>query len=147
MAMRSNRRIIWGMARVIFLAVPIVWGTACTSSRAGPGNMLEGGEGVGIEEHYGSSQLKRELEILNPRTERRDGRLVCQFDLHNKKTSQLAFEWTVEWFDASDFKIDWNENWRPMTIGGMGYETLTIHAPTVEARRWRLQVRKPSPVR
>ena len=38
MAMRSNRGINWKMAGVLSLAAPLVLGTACTSSRGGPGN-------------------------------------------------------------------------------------------------------------
>lgn len=79
--------------------------------------------------------------------ERRDGKLFVQFNLRNTRSSNLAIEWAIEWFDASGFKIDTPRRWQPAALGGKGFETITQTAPTPEASSFRLGVRKPNTVR
>ncbi|MEM7305710.1 MAG: YcfL family protein [Planctomycetota bacterium] len=122
--------------------------SACMSGRGGPQTTLEGGEGrLEVAELASGMSLERDLEIRNPISERREDFLLCQFELHNKRGSTLKLEWTADWFDSSGFKIDTNENWRPLAIGGKGFEIVQITAPKPEAEVWRLRVQKPNPVR
>ena len=60
---------------------------------------------------------------------RQEDRLFVQFDLHNKTNSFLSVEWALEWRDDQGFKIDSLENWRPLKLGGRGFETITAIAP------------------
>ena len=120
---------------------------ACATGRGGPQRTLDGGEGAQMVELDSGLELSRDLEIHILAQKRREGFLVCQFELHNKRGSQRAFEWTVEWSDQDNFVINSTENWRPLVIGGKGFERIQITAPTPEATSWRLVTRKPNPVR
>ncbi len=105
-----------------------------------------GGEGAETEKIGGTSGISNSLEMVGIRSERRDGRLFVQFELHNKRGSNLAFEWTVEWFDDAGFRIDWPQHWAPTALGGKGYEIISLTGPTPNASSWRLAVRKPNSI-
>jgi uncharacterized protein YcfL len=94
----------------------------------------------------GDPALASELKILHPRSERRDGRLVVQFELVNERAGQLDLEWAIEWFDAGELRVDAPERWTPIAIGGRGSKTLQATGPTPSAISWRLAVRRPSTV-
>ncbi len=104
-------------------------------------------DGAQIEEIPGDPSLAKDLVMEGIKTERRDGRLFVQFDLKSTRSSNLAFEWSLEWFDASGFRIDAPKHWTPISLGGMGFETLSQTAPSPEASGFRLGVRKPNSVR
>lgn len=100
-----------------------------------------------VTETFGDRGLAKDLVMEDIRTERRDGRLHVQFNLRNTRSSNLAIEWAIAWFDGSGFRIDVPEHWTPAAIGGKGYETVTRTAPTPEASSFRLGFRKPNTVR
>jgi uncharacterized protein YcfL len=110
-------------------------------------NTYVGDEGTEVEETFGSPKLAKELVMESILTERRDDRLFVQFNLRNTRSSNLAIEWAIEWFDASDFKLDTPHRWEPVSMGGKGYKTITQTAPTAAASGFRLGVRKPNTVR
>ena len=110
-------------------------------------NTYVGGEGLEMQERIGNRGLERDLKILRPISERRDGRLHVQFELHNGKTRDLALEYAVTWRDSAGFAIDTPWRWTPMSIVGQGYRTINITGPTPEASQWELHVQKPSSVR
>ena len=127
-------------------AALLAWSAGC-ASRGGPTNTYTGGPGEPTEEQIASEALQRDLEILVRSSARRDGFLICQFDLHNKRASDIQLEWSVDWFDADGLEIQVQERWRPQVISGGGFETVQITGPTMAAERWRLAVRRPNPVR
>ncbi len=104
-------------------------------------------DGTEIEEIVGDPGLQRDLVIENYRSERRDGRLHVQFDLRNMRSSNESFEWALEWFDASGFRIDATEHWTPIALGGKGSETIGQTAPTPDASSFKLHARRPNTVR
>ena len=111
-------------------------------------NTYIGKEGDGeLESMKGDPRLMNDLVLEDYRSERRDGRLFVQFNLKNTTNSNLAFEWTMDWFDGSGFRIDTMEHWTPVAIGGMGYEIITQTAPTPEANSFQLGLRKPNSIR
>ena len=133
---------------VLTLTLLGVLGSACVSGAGGPQTTVQGGESMpGMVELDGGQVLMRDLEITGLTQVRRNDFLTAQFDLQNKRGSSLALEWTVDWYDSHGMKIDTNESWRPIVLGGRGFETLQITAPTQDARSWRLKVQKPNPVR
>ncbi len=123
--------------------------TACTSTgKGGPQTTLAGGEGQpGMTELDSGQGLMKDLEILSLVQSKKGEHLVAQFELHNKRGSQMNLEWTVDWFDEAGLQVDFSESWRPLAIGGRGFEMVQITAPTPSARSWRLRVQKPNPVR
>ena len=135
----------------VLLLVSAALFTGCTSvseGSGGPQTTLQGAEGLpGATELDSGYTLRQDLEIMRPVSVRKNDFLVVQFELHNKRGSQMNLEWSVEWTDEQGLKIDTNENWRPLAIGGKGYETIQITAPTPSARGWKLKVQKPNPVR
>jgi uncharacterized protein YcfL len=138
---------------VRFAAAALVAGVASLGCKAfeprgTAQNTYIGKEGGGeLESLEGDPALADDLVMEGIRSERRDDRLFVQFNLKNTRNSNLAFEWTMEWFDASGFKISTAQHWTPVAIGGMGYETITQTAPTPEATSWRLGLRKPNSIR
>lgn len=121
--------------------------TGCASGRGGPQTTIAGGEGFPMTELDAGHSLGRDLEIRNLVQTRKSDFLVAQFELHNLRGSRIELEWSADWFDASGLRIDTNASWRPLVIGGRGYESLQITAPTPDARSWKLKVQKPNPVR
>jgi len=130
------------------LLVPLgLLGACAFPSRGNPQNTFTGNEHGEIEEAFGDPRLAGQFQLLGVKTQRREDRLFVQFDLHNKTNSNLSVEWALEWRDDQGFKIDAPENWRPLQLGGRGYETITATAPVPQASTFRLGVRKPSTVR
>lgn len=114
-------------------------------SRGTAQNTYSGGEGLETEEHVGSPSLKRKLEMVDIRSERReDGRLRVQFELHNNGGTNLSFEWAAVWMNDRGFRIDVPEHWTPVSIPGHGYEIVNLTGPTPDASQWRLQVQLPN---
>jgi uncharacterized protein YcfL len=123
--------------------------SACTSTgKGGPQRTLQGSEGLpGMTELDGGQTLRNDLDILHVVSTRKGDYLVVQFELHNKRGGQINLEWNVDWFDETGLLVGTNENWRPLAIGGRGFEMIQITAPTPAADSWRLKVQKPNPVR
>jgi uncharacterized protein YcfL len=109
---------------------------------------VQGAEALpGMTELDSGLSISQDLEILNLVQVRKNDFLVAQFELHNKRGSQIDLEWSVDWTDEQGLRIDSNENWRPLSIGGRGFELIQITAPTPSAKAWRLKVQKPNPIR
>jgi len=134
-----------------FLLAAAACFAGCTSlgdGSGGPQTTLQGAEGLNEPQELDSGfTLSKDLEIMRPISVRKNDFLVVQFELHNKRGDQMNLEWSVEWTDEQGLKIDTNENWRPLAIGGKGYETIQITAPTTSARGWKLKVQRPNPIR
>jgi len=120
---------------------------SCGAPRGTSTTTLRGGEGSPDLEEEDTGAISSQLEYLHYRSERRDGRLHAQFDLHNKRSSDLSVEWSIEWQDSSGFHVDAPERWTPVVIAGKSFQTITVTAPTPEASQFRLHFRAPNPVR
>lgn len=142
---RTNR----GARAWLALALACSALSACVSKPKGQAqNTYVGGEGQEMETRVGNPGFERELEILRPISRRDEsGRLHVQFELHNKKTRDLAFEYAVSWRDPAGFAIDTPWHWKPMSIVGQGFRTIAVTGPTPEASQWELHVQPPSSVR
>jgi len=88
-------------------------------------------------------QLRSYFTIREIRSQRRDGRLTIQFELHNKYRTTRSIEYQVEWFDDSGFSVGRSDNWNRETIAGNGSKALSITALTPAATGWSLHVRPP----
>ena len=138
----NERRPLWyaSLGLALLLAA-----TSCQSRGTSQDTYL-GGEGAETKRIEGTSGISGSLEMVGVHSERRDGRLFVQFELHNKRGSNLAFEWSAEWFDDGGFKIDWPDHWTPAMITGKGFEVISLTGPTPNATSWRLNVQKPNSV-
>lgn len=136
-------------ARLALALAGLALASACVSKPRGQAqNTYVGGEGKEMESRVGNRGLERDLDILRPMSRRDEsGRLQVQFELHNKKTSDFAFEYSVVWRDAAGFVVPTPWHWTPMSIVGQGYRTVSVTGPTPEACQWELHVQKPSAVR
>lgn len=133
-------------AAVLCMSAPLF--AACTSTgKGGPQTTVQGAEGMTMTELDSGISLQQDLEILNYVSARKNDFLVVQFELHNKRDVQVNLEWSVVWTDEQGMRIDSNENWRPLSIGGRGFELIQATAPSTSARAWRLMVQKPNPIR
>ncbi len=126
----------------------VLWTAACSGpSKGTPQNTFVGGEGRETETEVANRSLMKSLQMVNVRSKRENDRLFVQFELENKRSINLAFEWSVDWFDEAGFEIDFDESWKPATIGGGGQETLSIVGPTPQASMWKLALRTPNTIR
>lgn len=140
--MKTTKRITaWLLVSSALLA-------GCMSGKGGPQTTVQGTESLpGITELDGGMTLAKDLEYIITAKTRKNGFLVVQLQLHNKRGSSQAFEWKAVWFDEHGLLIDTNESWRPIVIGGRGFETVQITGPTQSAESWQLKFQKPNPVR
>ena len=91
--------------RAWLAAVPLVLllTGACTSVPRGSQNSYEGREGGTMTATEGNEVLARSLAIKDPLHKRVDGRLVVQFTLENRRSSDTQFAWAIDWFDQQGF--------------------------------------------
>ena len=117
---------------------------ACRTSGTNVYTFTEGAGEVG--EDIGNRSFDRRVTIDNPRSQRREGSLLFEFDLVNQKSSSVDLEYRVDWFDATGFQIALTTDtvWRPVMIGPEGVHTLSLFAPKPSAVRARVQVRPPT---
>ena len=114
---------------------------------AGSQNSYSGTEIGDMQRVEGNVQLKQNLWVSNPRKRRVDGRLQIQFDLENRRATNLRFAWAAIWFDKDGFQIDDGaRHWEPVQLNGRGTKTLTVTSPTREAVSWRLDITSPNEV-
>ncbi len=141
---RPSARIAFGL----FSTAGLVLAGCTATPRGTPQNTYVGLEGSPeIEESIGSPDLERKFVLVGTRTERRDDRLHVQFELKNTTSSDLAIEWSLEWRDASGFRLDTLRHWTPVVVGGNGVEPIQQTSPVPEAVGFKLHIRKSSPVR
>lgn len=125
------------------IAAPLVllFTGACTSVPRGSQNSYEGREGGKMTATEGNQTLARSLAIKDPLHKRVDGRLVVQFQLENRRSTETDFAWAVDWFDQQGFAVQGAvRHWQPVALGGYGSTILTVTAPTPDAVSWKLQV-------
>lgn len=120
---------------------------ACVSS-GGPQNTYLGREGEHeLEVQRANKALADALKIVDVRSERREERLLVQFELRNDLPRQLEVEYMLEWFDAAGFAIALPQHWEPLVIGASGSKTISASAPTPATSSWKLAVRPRTAVR
>lgn len=124
------------------LGLGLVLVAACTSAPQGPVNRYSGGEGMRDSHKVeGNRLLAANLETKNVITTRRNELLVVQFDLVNRNSSQLGFQWAVDWYDRQGIQVpNAARHWEPMRLAGNASQTVTIVAPHADASQWQLQV-------
>ena len=138
--MSANQRT---SSRAWLVAAPLVLllTGACTSVPRGSQNSYEGREGSSMTATEGNQKLARSLAIKDPLHKRVDGRLVVQFQLENRRSTDTDFSWAIDWFDQAGFAVQGAvRHWEPVALGGYGSKILTVTAPTPEAVSWKLQV-------
>ena len=124
------------------VAATVLSSTACTAVPHGAVNRYTGGEGARSMQSVEQNQmLAHDLEITNLVTSRRNDLLVVQFDLVNKRSTQTAFQWTVDWFDKQGLIVpNATQHWEPVRQAGYASNTITIVAPSAAATQWQLQI-------
>jgi len=139
-----------------FLSSPgliLVGSLVLSSACLGPGlispeNTYKSSEGQhGVDQSIGDRDLERKFVLLGTRTERRDGRLFVQFELKNTTGAEQRIEWCLDWLDASDFHIDSVRSWTPAVVGGNGVIPIQATAPTLQAKGFKLRIRRTSAIR
>jgi hypothetical protein len=117
-------------------------GSGCATAPYGPQNTYTGREGAAeLQRDIGNSELDHHVELRDIHSERRDGRLLVQFELNSDLSSASSIEWMVEWYDDKNFLIDVPRHWEPVVIGPRGHHSCTIIGPTTSASAWKLSVR------
>jgi uncharacterized protein YcfL len=137
---RDGRTPIWTVGLLLLVS-------GCSSAPLGtPTNTYVGTDGGKSEEFIGDRELARNFVMVGVKTKRESEHLIVQFDLKNTTPRDLAIEWSIDWLDASGFRIDTNRHWRPAIVTGMGFESIQETAPVPEATTFQLQMRRPTPV-
>lgn len=143
--MNTSKRIRPGL----LLGLGLLGLAACsTTGRGGPVNSYKASESSPelISEET-NRQLSQYFHIADYRSERRDGRLVVQFDLVNKNSSQRQIEWRIQWFDNGGFHVASSNNWKREVLPGYGSLPLSLTAPNPEITEFELELRPPNSVR
>ncbi|MCY3000762.1 MAG: YcfL family protein [Planctomycetota bacterium] len=118
------------------LPLALVALVGCTAAPRGSVNSFDG-----KNTEVGNALLNASLEIRNIVRAEKNGLKVAQFELHNRHSTALAFQWTVEWYDRSGLKIQYGPaHWEPERLAGSASKTLQIVAPSPDADSWKLQV-------
>lgn len=141
---RTNRS--WAALALALCVLPF----ACraSGSEGGPVTSYRGAEATAnVEVLGGDRYLRKALEVVEPRYERRDGFLHVQFQLANQTGGERLVEYSVEWFDDSGLSLGRSANWRRVQIPGFGKHTVQLVGPTPEATDWELMLRKATSVR
>ena len=127
---------------VACIAGALFGAAACTATPHGSVNIYTGGEGArSMQSVEKNTMLANDLEIANRVSTRRNDLLNVQFDLVNRRGTQVAFQWTVDWFDKDGLKVpDATQHWEPVRMPGYASNTITIVAPSAAATQWQLQV-------
>jgi uncharacterized protein YcfL len=128
--------------RALLATAALVSSAACTTAPQGAVNSVSGSENPRAKQKVeGNQMLAVNLETKNIITSRRNDLLLVQFDLVNRNSGSLGFQWTVDWFDRQGIKVpDATRHWEPMRLAGYATQTVTIVAPNAAAESWRLQV-------
>ena len=116
--------------------------SACQATPRGSVNRYTGGEGVRtMQSVEQNAMLAHDLEITNMVSTRRNDLLVVQFDLVNRRSSQTAFQWTVDWLDKQGLKVSApTQHWEAERLAGYASKTISIVAPSAAASQWQFQV-------
>ena len=136
-----------GARALATLAICLLTSCGTSPPRGTATNTYVGTQAGKQADYLGDRDLARQFVLLNTKTERKDERLRVQFDLKNTTPRDLTIEWSIDWLDASGFRIDTNRHWRPAIVTGMGFESIQETAPVPEATTFQLQMRRPTPVR
>lgn len=91
------------------------------------------------------SKLSR-IDVVEPLTERRDGRLFVQVQIVNNRGGSKRIEWQTAWYDASGFLVGDPSNWEATRLSAGDSMPLRLTGPTEAASRLRVHVRASDPV-
>lgn len=106
---------------------------SCTS-------VSDGGAVRSVATQSADERVAAALELRSVQSSRKDGRLVVRFDLVNRTPDELAFRWTVDWFDRAGAKIEYGpQSWSSDELEGGQVRMLELQAPTPEAASWQLR--------
>ena len=96
------------------------------------------------ESSVGDPDLKRKLVLQNVRSRRTpDQILQVEFEIFNRMSYGVDFEWAVLWLDASDFRIEAPLEFQQVSLDRKSSGTFFIEAPSPLATGFQLRVEKP----
>lgn len=132
------------MNRALFPLLLTILGAACSSTAENVAHIREGESEVFV----GNPSLLADLAVENIRTRRRaDGRLEFQVDLVNKTSSDVRFQWRVEWYDAQGFLLeDPTRAWKPDVLNGRAIRAVQQIALSPDAVKGKLHVERPNEI-
>jgi uncharacterized protein YcfL len=122
--------------RLLLASLALFSLAACRVTPQGSVNRTDG-----KSTEVGNSLLNAALEMRNIVKAEKNGLMVVQLELRNRRTSPLAFQWTVEWYDRAGLKLSYvPQHWEPERLAGSASKTIQMVAPSPEAVSWQLQV-------
>ena len=130
-------RLLSGFALLLLLG-------ACASSDRPqlPDNITDAGRQT--EKNVGDPDLKQKLVLQNVRSRRTpDEVLQVEFEIYNRTSFGVDFEWAVLWLDASDFRIEAPLEFQQVSLDRKSSDTFFIEAPSSLATGFQLRVEKP----
>jgi len=135
------------LAPILAALAACLMGCASQPPHGVPTNTYSADQAGKRDAFLGDKDLAAKFVLMNIRTETRDGRLRVQFDLKNTTSADLPIEWAIKWSDQNGFVVDTNPNWRPVIVTGQGFQSIQATAPTMEAKIFQLELRKPTPIK
>ena len=130
--------------RCIFLIAGILFFSSCKNTAGNTGVIHASNPG---EVLVGRDGLDKNIKIQNYLSRNNNGLLEVQVDLKNTTSRDIAIEYSFEWLDADNFKIDTPiEHWVPVTLNGKHVRVVTAIAPRPGAKTFKIHVRYPHEV-
>jgi len=125
----------------LIAALPLA---GCSSTASNTINVREGDSDMLV----GNPSLLSDLGLDKVVTRRKQDRLEFQAEMVNKTSSDVRFQWRIEWFDRDGFRLD-NPvpSYQPVVLNGKGIYPIQAIAVSPAAIRARVHVERPNEVR
>ena len=120
-------------------------GASCSSTASNIVNIREGGDSDVL---VGNPSLLADLAVDNVITRRRDDhRLEFKVNLTNKTSTDLRFQWRVEWYDGQGFLLDDpTRAWKADQLVGKDTRAIQQISLSPDAVKARLHIERPNEI-
>ncbi len=99
------------------------------------------------EVFVGHGGLDKTIKLQNFTRRETNGLMEVQVDLKNTASSDVAVEYSFEWFDRDGFKIETPiQHWTPVTLNGKHVLVVSGISPKAGAQKFKIHVRYPHQV-
>lgn len=86
------------------------------------------------------------IDVIDPITDRRQGRVFVQVQIVNVGGGSKRIEWQTEWYDDLGLLVGDPSNWEATRLSAKDSMPLRLTGPTEAASRLRVRVRSSDPV-
>ncbi|MFN0206508.1 MAG: DUF1425 domain-containing protein [Planctomycetota bacterium] len=128
------------MPRFLVFAAAALAAGACGTARGGPKGPVEPASELVV----GDPALVTNIDFRNVRTRvTPNGGVEIEGTFVKRSTPDAAFQWRVEWLDASGFRLDDpTQNWQCVELQGIRGQTVKTTSVPLDVAKWRIHLKK-----